>query len=204
MAGKNSIYCPSCERHTALTWVGNTRYDKEGGNVYHIGECNNCNCVFLVRRKRGHGDAVSGIVEVYPGALPKSIGEGVPDFLREDLKEAYQCFAVGAYRATSVMARRALQSCCIDKGAKDSKNLQEQVDNLFEMHIITKDLKELAHTVRLIGNDSAHPPKDLTNDESISEEDANEILELLDGFVEVLYVVPYRTKKVQENRNDRN
>lgn len=56
------------------------------------------------------------------------------------------------------MARRAIQNACLIKGAKDDK-LHNQIGRLFNNGIITKDLRDFAHTVRLVGNDAAHPIK---------------------------------------------
>jgi hypothetical protein len=96
---------------------------------------------------------------------------------------------MGTYRAAAVMARRALQSICLDKGAKEDDSLEKQIDWLFTQSVITKDLKEWAHEVRLVGNDAAHPKKP-ENDQPISKEDAEDILQLLDQFCQVLYVAP--------------
>ncbi len=150
MADKNSIYCPSCRRYTSLS--NRAHYGR-----YHISECNSCNFFLLVYRYDGM------IIKTYPTALPKPINEKTPDFLKEDLKEAYLCFSVNAYRATGVIARRTLQSCCIKKKAT-GETLRGQIKWLLDQQIITKDLHEWANEVRLTGNDCAHPPKNIEKD----------------------------------------
>ena len=120
MADKNSIYCFSCRQKTALT-------DRAKYSCYNISECNSCEFFFLVRRTYS-GD----IIDICPKSLPKPIKERTPDFLKRDLEEAYLCFSVDAYRATAVMARRALQLCCIDKGTPANKNLMDQIKWLLE------------------------------------------------------------------------
>lgn len=194
MADLNSIYCPSCRKHTALKDRAkyNLRYDS-----YRISECNSCTFFFLVKRSI-HGGAIQ---EIYPNVLPKPINKKTPDFLKKDLEEAYLCFSVNAYRATSVMARRALQLCCIDKGAPD-KNLRDQIDWLLNQQIITKDLKEWAHEVRLTGNDSAHPLRDITKNIPVSAGDAEDILTLLEEFIKVLYIAPALAKERKAKRNN--
>jgi hypothetical protein len=60
--------------------------------------------------------------EDLPGSVPKS----VPD----DYVEATSTFNINAFRASSVMARRALQQALEDKGATKESNLADQIDEL--------------------------------------------------------------------------
>lgn len=191
MADQSSIYCPSCNKHTSLTAL--TSLERHGLR-YEIGECNSCNQMFLVQRQTN-----GYLLETFPNQLPKPIDEKTPEFLIKDLKEAYDCFSVSAYRATAVLARRALQKCCIEKGAPDKK-LIEQVQWLLDNQIITKDLKEWAEEVRLTGNDCAHPPKKIEEEMIVPKDDAEDILLLLEKFVDVLYIAP---QIAQERRDAR-
>ena len=154
MADSNSIHCPNCRKNTALTDRKSYQWPKNKlkAVIYSIAECNSCDFFVLVKRVDG------AIHKIYPNPLPDPVHEKTPEFLKRDVGEAKKCFAVGSYRATSVMARRALQSCCFDKGAPDKK-LKEQIDWLLSQQIITKDLKDWADEVRFTGNDAAHPPK---------------------------------------------
>lgn len=168
-----SIYCPYCHRYTALSNRGIYLN-------YWMGECNACHDVVLVNNYNG---------TIYPHPLPKPVSEKIIEPIRKDFMEANLCFSVSAYRAAAVMARRALQSICLDKGAKEGDDLKKQIDWLFAQGVVTKDLKEWAHEVRLVGNDAAHPKKPEGN-QPVSKEDAEDILQLLDQFCQVLYVAP--------------
>ncbi len=192
MADINSIYCPNCRKETSLSI--RKEYGSHG-KLYQIAECNSCNYFFLVARY-GQNEK---IIEIYPSQLPKPIDPRIPVFLKGDLEEAYKCFSVKAYRGTGVLARRALQMCCIEKGAPD-KRLVEQIDWLLDERIITNDLKEWAHEVRLTGNDAAHPPKDVNKDSSVTEDDAKDILFLLEELIKVLYITPAIAKERKEKR----
>ena len=196
MADRNSIYCPSCRQKTALT--DRAKYGHEDYlSGHYISECNSCNFFFLVERNYS-----GNIRNISPKTLPKPIKERTPDFLKKDLEEAYLCFSVNAYRATGVMARRALQLCCIEKGAPANKILIEQIQWLLEQQVITKDLNDWAHEVRLTGNDSAHPSKDINKDNPISQDNAEDILNLLEQFIETLYITPALAKERQEKRKN--
>jgi hypothetical protein len=145
-----------------------------------MGECNSCHQLVLVN---------DFTHKIYPMPLPKPVDERIPHTIKCDFEESTTCFSIGAYRASAVMARRALQSICLDKGADEKEKLEKQIDYLFSQGVITKDLKDWAHEVRLVGNDAAHPKKP-ENDQPVGEEDAKDVLDLLEQFCQVLYVAP--------------
>jgi len=93
-----------------------------------------------------------------------------------------------------------LQLCCFEKGAPDA-TLQDQIDWLLKKQIITKDLNDWAHEVRLTGNDAAHPSKDITKDVPISRDDAEDILILLEKFIDVLYIAPALADERRQKRS---
>jgi len=201
-----SIYCPHCHKHTSLDvapaemetpgrsllmpgpiYTGKAVWKAGNKDIWWIGICNSCHRPVLVHNQ---GDII------YPAPLPSPTPESVPEDIRSDLDEAKRCATVSAWRACAVMARRAMQSAAILKGAKKGK-LVDQVDELWENGVITKDLKEWADTVRWVGNDAAHP-----DSPPVSREDAEAVLRLAEGFLEVLFVVPATAKSLQAKRRN--
>ncbi|MBI4723352.1 MAG: DUF4145 domain-containing protein [Candidatus Stahlbacteria bacterium] len=186
---ENSIYCPYCYKYTYLTNRGGW---SNGQTQYWMGECNSCHRVVLgVEEPEEH--------TMYPLPLPKPVDERIPEPIRKDFEEALKCFSIEAYRAAGVMARRAMQSCCLDKGASEDKKLNNQIEWLFTERIITKELKDWANEVRLTGNDAAHPKKP-AEDKSVTREDTKEILDLLEQFTNVLYVAPAIAEERRKSR----
>jgi len=139
----------------------------------------------------------STILKVYPAPLPKEVDDVIPDNIKSDIIEARICLSVNANRAAAVLARRALQVICIEKGSKKNK-LVEQVDELFTKSIITDEIKKWAHEIRYVGNDAAHP-----NDTSVSRDDAEEVLELLDSMCDTLYIAPAKAENRRRARESR-
>ena len=196
-----SIYCPYCKKHTSLTPAPRTViyndgilqgitmttcvWKREEDNTWWIGLCNYCKQPVLVHND---GDIV------YPHPLPSPSDERMPEDIRKDLDEAKMCFSVGAYRACAVMARRTIQSSCIDKGASKN-NLVNQLQELTDGGIITKDLKDWADVVRWVGNDAAHP-----GTEKVTQEGAEDILKLAEQFLHVIYVTPAIAKERKAKR----
>jgi hypothetical protein len=91
------------------------------------------------------------------------------------------------------MARRAIQGMCIDLGAPDKK-LVEQIDWLEERRLITPQMRDVAHRIRLGGNTGAHPDKDGLND--VDEPEAKALLEFLDDFIRFTYEIRGRLEKL--------
>ena len=54
------------------------------------------------------------------------------------------------------MARSALQAVLRDRGAQ-GKSLKEEIDDLAAGGILPPHMKEWAHELRALGNESAHP-----------------------------------------------
>ncbi len=195
MSDRNSIYCPNCKRYSSL--IERTGFDKKlslkYGYVlikrYSISECNSCSQHFLVIRDDGK------IIKIYPDRLPKTVNELIPQDIKTDFEEALLCYSVGAYRGAAALARRTVQLICLDKGASKNKNLHQQIDELFSSGVITKDIKEWAHEVRFLGNDAAHPNKNI-----VSQDDAKDILDLLESLCDVLYVAPAKAAERKQKR----
>ncbi|MFX1567224.1 MAG: DUF4145 domain-containing protein [Promethearchaeota archaeon] len=195
---KISAYCPYCNQHTLITIVDNNLelcgrghtqcvHKIRGTNhLWWIGECHNCNRVVLV---------LNNGIEIYPRPKPEESDKRIPNNVKEDFDEAKMCFSVNCYRASSAMSRRALETCCIDKGADKSKNLQGMIEDLFTLGIITKDIKDWADTVRWIGNDAVH-----VSANKVESEDAEDILDLAKQIFHIVYIAPAIAKSRQAKR----
>jgi len=194
-----SMYCPYCKKHTsltvALTYFKDEYYNRiikiecewkrSSNSKWWIGICNYCKKPVLVHN---YGDII------YPKPLPSPSDVRIPENIRKDLDEAKSCLSIKAFRACAVMARRAIQSACIDKGASKDK-LKNQLEKLYSQELITKDIKEWADVVRWVGNDAAHPES-----QEVLEEDAKDILHLAEQFLHVLYVTPSIAKERKTKR----
>ena len=197
---KTSAYCPHCHQYTLITVV-ESNLELHGsihakcvyrgrvpGRMWWIGECHNCNGVVLV---------LNNGISIYPRPKPQPSDERIPDDIKEDFDEAKMCFSVNCYRASTAMSRRALEACCIEKGANKNTNLEGQIDELFEMGIITNPIKEWAHTIRWIGNDALH-----INVNKVTSEDAEDILKITKQILDIIYVFPAITKERLDKREE--
>jgi len=149
-----TILCPYCHVHSTIT----LRTYADG---FHIYQCDNCSGLILFIEKGRE------IIDQYPKRVPK-IDTSVPSEVARDYVEAIKCFDVGANKGSVVMCRRALQSSVIERGAKKDR-LVDQIDELHDKQIITKDIKDWAHEIRLTGNIGAHPDEDGLEDVTLDD-----------------------------------
>ena len=191
-----SLHCPYCGKETYVFQETNS-YDfteavSSFGKIniltskWWAGTCRACKKPMLVIN---YGE------NIYPVPQPNPSNEKIPDTIRLDLDEAKLCLSVGAYRGCAVLTRRAIQNACLDKGTPKA-DLVDQINNLFDKRIITKDVRDWATDVRWIGNDAAH-----VNKEPVEADDAEDSLKLAESFLEILYVIPKISEESRKKRN---
>jgi hypothetical protein len=131
----------------------------------------------------------------YPKYSPHRMSD-VPSEIESDRYEAWECYISGCYKSSAIMARAALQRAVRTLKA-EGKGLFEEIEDLKKKGVITQQLADFAHEVRITGNDIAHP-HEMTN---VNEKEIIESLEFLDGFLETVFVLPSvaeRRKKARE------
>src|SRR5262249_33196992 len=100
------------------------------------------------------------------------------------------------WTAAALMARSAMQLVARAHSAK-GKNLKEEIDNLATKGLILPIMKEWAHEIRELGNESTHPHPGTTG---TNEKDAKDVVEFLTFLMTVVYNLPkqiddYRKRK---------
>lgn len=126
------------------------------------------------------------LADQYPKKVPK-LDPAIPTDVANDYIEAVKCFDIGASKASAVMCRRALQTSVIQQGATKDK-LGEQIDELFKKGIITKDMMNWSHEIRVTGNLGAHPDKDGLED--ITPDDAEDLIKFMEEYLNYVYTMP--------------
>jgi Domain of unknown function (DUF4145) len=101
--------------------------------------------------------------------------------------EAEKCLSVNAFNACATMTRRAVHSLCEDRNAA-GKDLYQQLEDLRVRQLITPDLCEWAHTLRMLGRDGAHPEFP-----EVDAESATDGVKLLREIIKYVYILPHET-----------
>lgn len=194
----DSFVCPHC--NTRCSFYG------EGVHDTAVLWCNGC--------KKGVFFQFAGcdFEEEYPQIVPieterindyyphrtMTIAQSIPNEVAIDFLEANKCYDVIAPKATVAMCRRALQNTCLTVGATPKADLINQIDELEAKRIINKGLKDIAHTIRVMGNWGAHPQQDLLKDVTL--DDALEIMNFTHEFLEEVFVRPARLATIKKRK----
>lgn len=136
----------------------------------------------------------SGKVEIYPISIP-NVPTDIPTQVKEIYEEALKCHSIGAWNATAVMSRRAIQEAVLNVGGK-GKDLFTQIKDLGEKKVIVPDLVDV-HEVRSIGKDGAHA--DVPTD--VTPEDADEAIDFTTEFLNYIYVLRERLKSREARKS---
>ncbi len=194
--------CPHCDTRSNFNDTmmnAHTHWGKEAERfevAVDVLSCQNCDGVVISFRKffteRGWKEWLS-----YPVSLPK-VDKAVPDKVAADYVSAVNCLSIGEHKAAVTMFRRSLQQIMIDKNAKGSR-LYDQIDDLATNGIITEDLKNWAHEIRLWGNEGAHPSKDGLDE--VTEKETTEVKKFLESLFQYIYIMPATVTSSRSARN---
>ncbi len=104
-----------------------------------------------------------GGVQTWPPTRIPFDSTDLPQEVVSSLEEAITCHAHRCYRAAAIMVRRALEMLCDARGATGA-NLYARLDALSQQALLTKELTDALHALRLLGNDAAHVQAQTYND----------------------------------------
>ncbi|HYE11960.1 MAG TPA: DUF4145 domain-containing protein, partial [Patescibacteria group bacterium] len=119
----------------------------------------------------------------------------VPEEIEKDRFEAWNCYFNGCFKSSAIMARAALQRA-VRKLEAEGKGLYNEIENLKDKSVITKQLADFAHEVRITGNDFAHPDEI----SEVNQKEVEESLDFLDGFLEMVFVLPLVAERRKKAR----
>ena len=106
----------------------------------------------------------------------------VPDAVAAAATEATLCLSVGAYRATSVLARAVLEAIGKDQGFT-MQGIKPKIEAMFEAGLIRQKIADAATVVRDLGNDMAHG--DFID--PVTEEEAKRAIALMKMVLQEVY-----------------
>jgi hypothetical protein len=182
--------CPHCLHKAHFDIQANASY---GDESHQIQRCQACGK--FVYRLMGPGAAVRAQWPLPGIQAPHS---SVPAPIGADWYEAHLCESIGAHRAAAAMARRAVQGVAIEQGAKGN-TLNAQLKDLGAKATLHSMLIDWADHIRLLGNSGAHPGADGL--ETVSKEEANEVVRFLDELLRWLYELPAETAAARAARS---
>lgn len=127
-------------------------------------------------------------VEDFPKHWPEAVGRY--------WVQAHRSLKDENWDAAAVMARSALQTALRDRGAT-GRTLKDEIDGLAAKGLLPPHIREWAHELRALGNESAHPEPSANKSDR---EDVRDVVEFLDFLLQYLYTLPYEIQKYRERR----
>jgi len=171
---------------------------------FDVYKCTNCAGFVHVLWSAGEflqGPGMRGLysyqVLPWPLAGKPEPSKNLPEGMKRFWVQAHDSLRAENWDAANVMARSALQFVVRERGAKEAK-LRDQIDDLAAQGILHPLMREWAHEVRLLANESAHP--DAPTPLEPVPQDAKDIVNFLDFLLLYLYDLPqqiaaYRKRK---------
>jgi hypothetical protein len=146
--------------------------------------CTSCGQVVLAAGYANHNDQNASVEHVYPG-FRNAAGE-LPETARTYLQQAFE--TLHAPDAAAVMAGSAVDAMLKAKGYAEG-SLYTRVDKAVADHVLTKEMGDWAHWVRLGSNRPRHVDKDSPH---VSPTEAQQSVEFAQALGEFLFVLASR------------
>lgn len=185
--------CPYCgiakPRLSLLTSRNINQTDKATSFLWHAYGCSACDGLVVTkwRAERPNNMLRFLLLAIYP--MPRSSPQEVPEQVRRFLDQAYKSLHVpdGAI----LLANSAIDAMLKIKGLHDG-SLYRRLEQAATDGILTKDMADWGHHVRLEANDSRHVDQEAGPPNG---EQAQICVEFAETLAEVLFVLPARANR---------
>jgi hypothetical protein len=137
--------------------------------------------VAAAREERGD------VIEMYPQTV--QLDEAIPERARGYLDQAIN--TIHAPAGSIMLSASSVDAMLKKIGYKDG-NLYSRIDKAKDDHVITDDMAEWAHAVRLDANDQRHADEAA---ELPNEPDAQRCIDFVIALAQFLFVLPKRVEK---------
>jgi hypothetical protein len=204
--------CPgSCRSKTWHEVLAHVQWTDEDPGVDESCEdclivaCAGCNAVSFCKQASNTrdfehdpqtGEEVRAVTEsVYP---PRLAGTGkmereylLPDQVRTIYNETHTALCVPQPILAGIGIRAIVETVCKEKAAPGNR-LEEQIDGLASLNLITADGATILHSLRLLGNRAAHEVKPHTPWE------LGIALGVVEHLLQTVYIMPLLAKKLPQ------
>ena len=203
------IECPDCDAKVHGKMIAEKVFhysvDAEPEKYVFV-ECPSCHSPLLGRSDyieyptdEGYESAWSAhLVRLFPQPH-KNYDPTIPYQVSQSLEDARKCYQAKVYTACAVMCGRALESICKEKTGEYT--LAKGLQGLRTQNMIDDRLFNWGEALRKERNIGAH-----ASDETVSKNDARDILDFANAIVEYIYVMTakfdaYQARKSKQAAN---
>lgn len=180
--------CPLCGVNTPNLY-NQCRFDTTGsvGNKKRFWVCYSCTRCGGVVTAAAEAGPEGDVTEVYPA--PSEIDETIPGEARTYLSQARD--TLHAPSASVMVSASAVDAMLKARNYKEG-SLYSRIEQAVKDHLITEEMSQWAHDVRLDANDQRHADEGAKLPD---ETDARRCLDFALAFAQFLFVLPARVKR---------
>jgi hypothetical protein len=216
MLSGTCAYCGNQTHFTARTGRVNSPGLKRDGYVYRVEIAATCDACYRInsavgitedrRRDFNVGHIFTSVEAVTEGERmtieswspppmrPVDVAF-IPEGVAGYYKEASDAFSIGAFRAVLLLVRSVIEATAKDRKVTTG-SLVQKINKLHEEEHIRKGTKDMAHALRILGNDMAHGDID----EIPTHEDADDALTIARFVLDDVYVADARRADMMSRR----
>ena len=210
MAKRQCWHCNTTSHMTQYAKATKFEYNEDVDDVLYVAycRCDNCsapNIAITESVRDDYGTAYQApqymenphrVIYTWLPSEPRGKEyKDVPNLIASPASEAYACYSINSYRACILMARSVIEAICKDKNIKTG-NLAQKIEQLAKVASMPTIVTEQANEIRYFGNEMAHG--DFT--QPVSEEDANDVLDLMDIIIDYVYQQPEQLAALKKRR----
>jgi hypothetical protein len=206
-----NISCPHCKDKVTFTiQVINSSSIKNLLSFALHADCPSCNAktrFFLVNpaKSEDNEDNHGGIYMYPPPSFKTEMidSDKIPGKLQKAYSETLKTYNANLLPSAAVNTRRVLEGICkLNLKKEDHTNLAQMLTKLPDNINLSETLKKLLDTIKDHGNIGAH--FDLEVEDEISNEDAEMAIQLLEGLLELVYILPGRVAELKQKVSKKN
>lgn len=188
--------CPHCNVDTPSLqkqWgVDTTSHSGKNRRSWAVYKCKRCGGLVTAASSAGYSDLY--VTEIYPSA--SQVEDSIPEKARKYLSQALD--SLHAPAGAVMLAASAVDSMLKTKGYAEGK-LYDRINKAADDHLITKEMAQWAHQIRLEANDQRHADDEV---EPSTEQDAERSVEFATALAEFLFVLPSKvTRGLEETKS---
>jgi hypothetical protein len=136
-------------------------------------------------------------VDWYPATATTFDFPYAPKRIARAAEEAHQAAQIGAYMGSILMARTTVEATAKHLGITQGRLIQK-IDAMRDQGHIRPAIQKAAHQIRDLGNEMAHGDID----EAPTEQDATDVLRLMDAMLRDVFEVEAITSDIISRRSD--
>lgn len=167
--------CDACQRFNVAEGVS-----RQAGRTFNVG------AILTSAQAVEEGELMTIDSWSPPPMRPVDISF-IPPGVAGYFREAHDAFSIGAYRGVLLLVRSVIEATAKTQGI-DTGTLVQKINKLYDEGHVRKGTKDMAHALRILGNDMAHGDIE----DVPTQEDADDALTIARFVLDDVYVADAR------------